>query len=131
MVSPLLSLSDQQWEDLCDGCGRCCLVKLEDEDSGEIAYTNVACKFFNDQTCRCSDYTNRADINPRCMVLGKDRLDILEVMPFTCAYRLVHEGRQLDQSAETLKVTGMTVSEEYIHDDQLVLHIVDWVSVDG
>lgn len=107
------------------------MVKLEDEDSGEIAYTNVACKFFNDHSCRCSDYTNRADINPRCMVLSKDRLDVLEVMPFTCAYRLVHEGRQLDQSAETLKVTGMTVSEEYIHDDQLVLHIVDWVSAEG
>lgn len=127
--SPLLALSDSEWENLCDGCGRCCLVKLEDEDSGEIAYTDVACELFNANTCRCREYEQRAQLNPRCMILSKDRLDVLDVMPFTCAYRLKHEGRELDQPVESLKVTGRTISEKYVHDDELPDHIVEWVGV--
>ena len=127
--SPLLSLSDRQWEDVCDGCGRCCLVKLEDEDSGEIAYTNVACEYLNAETCRCRDYENRSGINPRCIVLTRHNLETLDAMPFSCAYRLLHEGREIDLSTESLKVRGKVVSERYVHDDQLPEHIVDWVSV--
>jgi len=126
--SPLLALSDQQWEDVCDGCGRCCLVKLEDEDSGEIAYTNVTCEFLDASTCRCRDYEHRAEINPRCVVLDRHNLETLDVMPFTCAYRLLHEGRELSVPPGSLKVTGKTVSERYIHDEQLPDHIVEWVS---
>ncbi len=115
---------------MCDGCGRCCLVKMEDEDDGDIYYTNVACRHFIADTCRCSDYQNRARINPRCMVLRPEILDTLKMMPFTCAYRLVDEGRSIDQDAEQLSVRGRVVSEEYIHDDQLPEHVVDWVRTD-
>ena len=131
MDSPLLSLTREQWESVCDGCGRCCLVKLEDEDSGEVHYTNVACEFLDRQTCRCRDYANRDKINPRCVVLSPDNLGVLNAMPFTCAYRLRHEGRTIPQSKPALSVSGKVVSETYIHPDQLPDHIVEWVSVDG
>ena len=128
MTSPLLELTAQQWESLCDGCGRCCLVKLEDEESGALHYTNVACKFLDSRTCRCSDYANRAAVQPNCMVLGPERLDILRLMPWTCAYRLVDEGRELAQDQSTLPVSGRVVSEAYIHEDQLEDQIIDWVA---
>ena len=127
MTSPLLELTGQAWEDLCDGCGRCCLVKLEDEDSGTLHYTNVACGFLDTRTCRCTDYDNRADVQPACMVLGPERLDMLELLPWTCAYRLVHEGRKLAPDTACLSVTGKVVSENYIHEDQIEEHVVDWV----
>jgi uncharacterized cysteine cluster protein YcgN (CxxCxxCC family) len=127
MASPLLELTPQQWEDLCDGCGRCCLVKLEDEDSGALYYTNVACRYLDTRTCRCGDYANRARVQPRCMVLGPDRLDVLELMPWTCAYRLVHEEREIGQNAKALSVAGRVVSEAYIHEDQLEDHVITWV----
>ncbi|MGI9318285.1 MAG: YkgJ family cysteine cluster protein [bacterium] len=130
MTSPLLALSSQEWEDLCEGCGRCCLVKLEDEDSGEVHYTNVACQFLDQKTCRCSDYSHRTALNPRCMVLGPNKLETLALMPNTCAYRLVHEGRQIAQSANQLKVTGKVVSEQFIHEDQLQEHVIDWISTE-
>ena len=131
MSSSLLSLSVSQWEDLCDGCGRCCLNKLEDEDTGEIHYTNVACEYFDSNSCQCTDYKNRADINPRCMVLSKNNLEVLNLMPYTCAYRLKHENRSLDFPRELLSVSGKVISEEYIHDEQLPDHIVDWISVNS
>ncbi len=129
MTSPLLSLSEQQWEDMCDGCGRCCLVKLEDEETLEVHYTNVACQYLDQETCRCSDYENRSEMNPSCMVLDRSNFDTLSIMPFTCAYRLAHENRSIEQSEESLSVRGKVVSEEFIHEDQLVEHVVEWVSV--
>jgi uncharacterized cysteine cluster protein YcgN (CxxCxxCC family) len=128
MTSPLLALNPQEWEDLCDGCGRCCLVKLEDEDTGELHYTNVACEYLDMDSCRCTDYANRSAINPRCMQLSPDNLDILSLMPDTCAYRLVHEGRSIDTEPRELSVSGVVVSEAYIHEDQLPEHIIEWVS---
>jgi len=130
MNSPLLALSPEEWEALCDRCGRCCLVKLEDEDTGELHYTNVACRYLDIDACRCTDYANRATINPRCMVLSPDHLNVLALMPGSCAYRLVHEGRKLDVNPGELSVSGRVVSEEYIHDDQLPEHIVEWVGAD-
>lgn len=129
--SPLLDLDREAWENLCDGCGRCCLVKLEDEDSGEIHYTNVACRFLDTETCRCTDYENRSCIQPACLVLGPDNLEVLRQMPWTCAYRLVDEGRECEQDAGSLKVAGQVVSEEYIHEEELLDHIVHWVGTTG
>ena len=128
-MKSLANISKEEWESICDGCGRCCMVKLEDEDTGEIAYTNVACRFLDQESCRCTDYQNRSEINPRCVVLGPDKLDVLEQMPFTCAYRLVHEQRELSVESQDLPVSGKVVSEEYIHDDQLPDHIIEWISV--
>lgn len=127
MTSPLLALDPQQWEDLCDRCGRCCLVKLEHEDTGELHYTNVACRHLDIDACRCTDYANRARINPRCVVLSPDDLDVLDFMPDTCAYRLLHEGRHPEADTAALSVRGRVVSEEFIHEEQLPEHIVEWV----
>ena len=125
--SPLLSLTPEQWESLCDGCGRCCLVKLEDEDTGELHYTNVTCRYLDSDTCRCTDYENRATINPRCMKLSPDKLEILELMPTTCAYRLVHEGKEPSADLDTLSVRGRVFCEDLVHDDALPRHVVDWI----
>ena len=107
------------------------MVKLEDEDTGEIHYTNVACRFLDTSQCCCRDYDNRAKINSRCIVLSPDNLDVLESMPFTCVYRLVHEGRTLTGDDVDLSVAHRVVSEDYIHEDQLPDHIVEWIRVDG
>ena len=128
--SGLLGLTPDQWEDLCDGCGRCCMVKLLDEDSGDVHYTNVVCEFLDTRSCRCSDYQHRAEINPDCVVLTPDNLDVLPSMPFTCRYRLVHEGREMIYDTDALKISGRVISEKYIHEDQLPQHIVEWVSTD-
>ena len=125
--SPLLSLTPEQWESLCDGCGRCCLVKLEDEDTGELHYTNVPCRYLDTETCRCTDYENRTTINPRCMKLSPDNLEILELMPTTCAYRLVHEGKEPSVDPDTLSVRGRVFCEDLVHDNSLPGHIVDWI----
>ena len=125
--SPLLSLTADQWESLCDGCGRCCLVKLEDEDTGELHYTNVTCRYLDTENCRCTDYDNRTTINPQCMKLSPEKLDILELMPTTCAYRLVHEGKEPITNLEALSVHGRVFSEDLVQDDTLPRHIVDWI----
>ena len=125
--SPLLSLKPEQWESLCDGCGRCCLVKLEDEDTGELHYTNVTCRYLDTETCRCTDYKNRTTINPRCMKLSPEKLEILELMPTTCAYRLAHEGKKPIADFDTLSVRGRVFCEDLVHDDALPGHVVDWI----
>ena len=91
----LESMSDAEWESLCDGCGLCCLVRLEDEDTGEITPTRVACALFNDQTCRCSNYPQRHRYVTDCIKLTPDAIEHLTWMPTTCAYRRLHEGRGL------------------------------------
>ena len=125
--SPLLLLTADQWESLCDGCGRCCLVKLEDEDTSELHYTNVICRYLDTENCRCTDYDNRTTINPRCIKLSPDNLDILELMPTTCAYRLVHEGKEPIADLDALSVRGRVFSEDLVQDDALPDHVVDWI----
>ena len=93
---PLDALTRTEWEALCDGCGKCCLLKLEDEDTGEIAYTDIACRLFDPATCRCGNYPLRRQLVPGCVVLDPETLpEIAHWMPATCAYRLRHEGRPL------------------------------------
>ena len=91
---PLGSLSMEQWEALCDGCARCCLHKLEDEDSGEVRYTRVRCRFLDEHSCRCTDYANRSTLVPDCVQLSADNMEALDWLPVTCAYRLRAHGRQ-------------------------------------
>ncbi len=88
-------MTEAQWESLCDGCGRCCLVKLEDEDNGKILYTDVGCTLFDADTCKCSDYTNRQKKVNDCVRLTPDTVRNLGWLPKTCAYRLVAEGKSL------------------------------------
>ncbi len=92
---PLEDLSRREWEALCDGCGRCCLVKLEDEDTGKIHFTDVACKLFESGTCRCRDYPRRRRRVSDCVKLTPENLETIPWLPPTCAYRLRREGKDL------------------------------------
>lgn len=91
----LEEMTREEWESLCDGCARCCLYKLEDEDTGEIYYTRVVCRLLDTYRCRCTAYENRTTLMPTCLVLNPDMVRQLRWMPKTCAYRLVAEGKDL------------------------------------
>jgi uncharacterized cysteine cluster protein YcgN (CxxCxxCC family) len=132
---PLAELDRGQWEALCDGCGRCCLHKLEDEDTGVLYPTNVACKLLDRRTGQCSDYANRKQHVADCVVLNARTLDRLEWLPDTCAYRLRRDGKPLfdwhyliSGSRETVheagkSTRGWTVSE--VDAGELEYHVVD------
>jgi uncharacterized protein len=91
----LEEMSEVEWESLCDGCGRCCLVKLEDEENGDIHFTDVGCTLLEEKTCRCRDYTNRQEKVSDCVRLTPDVVRSLKWLPPSCAYRLVAEGKDL------------------------------------
>lgn len=92
---PLTAMNQDQWEDLCDGCGLCCLHKLEDEDNGRVYYTQVACRLLDLNTCRCTDYENRLAQIPDCLTLNPDNVRELDWLPDSCSYRLVAYGQPL------------------------------------
>ena len=89
------AMTRPEWESLCDGCARCCLHKLEDEDTGNIFYTDVACRVLDMNTCRCTRYGERKRLVPDCIVLSLDSVRDLSWLPSTCAYRLLGEGKEL------------------------------------
>ncbi len=91
----LSEMSRAEWESLCDGCAKCCLAKLEDEDTGVIAFTNVACRLLDLATCRCSDYAKRQRRVPDCVALTAAGIADLHWLPSSCAYRLLAENRPL------------------------------------
>lgn len=135
---PMTSMTSHEWEALCDGCGKCCLNKLEDEDTQEIAFTNVACRLLDGQTCRCGQYDIRLQFVPECVVLSPDTIHKMAYwMPSTCAYRLLAEGKPLfdwhpliSGSAETVhdagqSVRGWTVPEFEVPEDEWEDHIVE------
>ena len=135
----LEALDAAEWESLCDGCGRCCLVKLEDEDTGEVHFTNIACRLFDAATCRCSDYRQRRRRVRDCLKLGPDLVRELPWLPPTCAYRLVAEGRRLawwhplvSGSPETVHEAGISVrgrvaaSEADLELEAYPSYIVSW-----
>jgi hypothetical protein len=130
----LAEMSKAEWESLCDGCGRCCLNKLEDEDTGRFIYTRTACRLLDLNTCQCTDYKNRARRVPDCVALTPANVGTLAWLPHSCAYRLVHEGRDLawwhplvSGRRETVEEAGISVkghacSEVGITVDELWLH---------
>ncbi|MBN9060898.1 MAG: hypothetical protein BGP06_16065 [Rhizobiales bacterium 65-9] len=91
----LEDMTEQEWESLCDGCARCCLIKLEDEDTGKILHTDIGCKLLDGETCRCKDYPRRSTRVPDCVTLTPEAVRALTWLPPTCAYRLVAEGKDL------------------------------------
>lgn len=136
---PLAELDPQQWEALCDGCARCCLHKLEDEDSGEIFYTGIRCRYLDEQSCRCQDYRHRSLLVPQCIHLSPDNCGSLEWLPSTCAYRLranqqplpawhpLVSGDPQSVHAAGISVRGRAISDEFVHPDGYDEHIVHWV----
>jgi uncharacterized protein len=135
---PLSKMTSDEWEALCDGCGKCCLNKLEYEDTGEIAYTRVACRLFDDGTCRCSNYENRKALVPECIFLTpKSLARIAHWMPSTCAYKLLFQGKHLPDwhplvtgdSASTHKagmsVRGVTVSEAVVPEEDWEDYLIE------
>lgn len=126
-------LNHDEWESLCDGCGQCCLIKLEDEDNGKVYRTNVSCQLLDLDSCRCKDYANRFEKVPECVQVSLDRADQFEWMPSSCAYKLLYEGKPLfdwhplisHNSAQEIPVSvkDMAISEEYIHPSQFEDHI--------
>ena len=136
---PLDALNAQEWEALCDGCGLCCLVKLEDEDTQEVAYTKVACKLLDCTTARCSNYPERLDYVPDCIQLTPEKLRQIHWLPASCAYRRLNEGKSLPSwhylntgSRQSViqarkSAAGRCISETEVDEEQIDEYIVRWV----
>ena len=135
----LAELSPREWESLCDGCAKCCLHKLEDEDSGEVFYTKVRCRYLDESQCRCTDYINRSVLVPNCIQLDRDNVQNLDWLPASCAYRLrannqplaqwhpLVSGDKMSVHEAGISIRGRAVSDEYVHPDGYDEHIVTWV----
>ncbi len=135
----LEALTTLEWEALCDGCGKCCLHKLQDEDTDEVFYTKVACQLLDRRSARCTDYDNRKSRVPDCVDVREMSREQLAWMPATCAYRLVAEGEDLPDwhylrsgrpglvHKATCSVRGRTIAESEVDLDQLEEYIIQWV----
>ena len=111
-TTPLDKMTPAEWEALCDGCGKCCLNKLEDDDTGEVALTNIACRLFDDTTCRCAQYPIRHQFVPECITLKPSNLDEHAYwMPQTCAYKLVWQGKPLPAWHPLITGTAQSVHD--------------------
>lgn len=136
---PLDQLDHDEWEALCDGCGRCCLVKLEDEDTGEHWFTDVSCRYLNTATCRCTTYGTRAEVVPDCLRVTPRLARDFAWLPETCAYRLLARGEALPAwhplitgTRHSVVEAGISVrdrvtSEALVPEEALEERIVHWV----
>lgn len=135
---PLEKLSPDEWEALCDGCGKCCLHKIEDVNTGEIYFTNVACRLLDLETCRCRDYAHRSERVPDCVCLRAEVVRTTTWLPASCAYRRIAEGRGLawwhpliSGNPETVRqmgvsVCGKVIPEGGVDPDDIEDMVVDW-----
>lgn len=139
MVKTLPEMTQEEWESLCDGCGKCCLQKLEDEDTGDLYYTNIACEYIDHQSCRCTSYETRKSKVESCVKLSLTRLDEFAWLPSSCAYRLLLEGQPLPEwhplitgRAESVHEAGQSIKhkavcERDVPEDEWEDHIIEGV----
>jgi uncharacterized cysteine cluster protein YcgN (CxxCxxCC family) len=147
---PIEQLNRAEWEALCDGCARCCLQKLQDDDNQDepnhgarikVVYTRVVCRLLDQQKCRCTRYAERQALVPDCLVLDRDNLPAaISWMPSTCAYKLRFQDKPLPEwhpllngsdrmmKEQHITVTGRVLSEEFVHDRGLEEHVIRWVT---
>lgn len=135
----LAQMSRSEWESLCDGCARCCLIKLEDTDSGQIEYTRVVCRLLDASACRCTQYPKRHALVADCVVLTAEAAANFSWLPLSCGYRTIAEGRPLaawhpllsgrkDSVHEAgISVRGRVLSEDHVHPDGLEEHVIHWI----
>jgi hypothetical protein len=123
---PLDQLSREEWESLCDGCARCCLIKLEDEDDGSLYTTSIVCQYLDLESCVCTRYEERSKLVPECLQVTPDNADKLQWMPQSCAYRLLAEGRPLPEwhplisgSQESVHEAGISVRNFAISENEV------------
>lgn len=137
-VKSLQQMTMTEWESLCDGCGKCCLNKLIDEDTDELVFTNVACNLLNTKTCQCSDYGNRFKKEPDCLQITFDKIAEFDWLPSSCAYRLLAEGQSLPEwhplitgSRSAMHQAGQSVRGKVVHEvdaGDWIDHIITWAS---
>ena len=135
----LAEMTADEWESLCDGCGRCCLKKFEDTGTGEIAYTDVACRLLDRERCRCTRYAVRTDLVPDCVKLDATSAAEMRWLPTTCAYRRLAEGRGLDWwhplvsgdpstvQRAGISVRGRVLSEQSLAPAELPSRVIRWI----
>lgn len=134
--TPLNKLSDSEWEALCDHCGRCCLIKLENDQTDEVFYTNIVCQQYDIEKGQCGNYQARQQFVPGCIVIRQFGEEIYSQLPETCAYRLRYNNKPLpewhplltgntkEMQQAMIYVKSRVVSEQSIHEDQFEDHII-------
>jgi uncharacterized cysteine cluster protein YcgN (CxxCxxCC family) len=140
-MTPLAEMTAAQWESLCDGCGRCCLHKLQDAYTDRIYYTSIACRLLDADRCRCRRYSDRQQLVDDCVVLTPAQIGNLGWLPPTCAYRLLDEGKPLPDwhplvsgdpasvHRAGMSVRGRVIGEDGIHEDDYENFVIDWIPV--
>lgn len=135
----LLEMTESEWESICDGCAKCCLIQLEDESTNQLVFTDIACDLLDTDSCRCSDYANRSERVPSCMAMNKDNVEqCAEFTPPSCSYRLLLEGKSLPdwhhlKTGDSLSVHESSASvkgrvrlEKTVDTSNLENHVVTW-----
>lgn len=137
----LLEMSQSEWESLCDGCARCCMIKLEDEETGDVYHTGLVCDLLDLESCRCSRYPERHELVPDCIEFDADLAATLRWLPTSCAYRRLAEGRGLaswhplvsgrPESVHEagISVRGRVLHAAGVHERDLEDHVVHWVEI--